>query len=126
MERLGCWGKCPSYRVVVHRDGLVEYAGWDNVAVSGRAVHRVPLETLLHVVERAEAAGFFAEPDHTAGGTRETVRLYIDSQTGSHALEHNHGDPSAPEWLGELEEEIDRSLGTGEWVHPPALQTGTP
>jgi hypothetical protein len=126
LERTPCYGSCPVYKVTVLGTGEVEYCGEANVARAGTHRWRISRRRLQRLQEAFERAKYLhLEDDYTECGVTGapsclTSVEYDDG--GSKSIVHYHGDPSAPDALTELEDEIDRILGVErftEAVFPP-------
>jgi hypothetical protein len=59
LEREGCFGSCPSYRISVNALGAVFYEGLRNVRVEGTQVDVIPVGEVAALVAEAKRIGFF-------------------------------------------------------------------
>ena len=59
LERTACLGTCPVYTVTLSRDGVVEWNGEANVAVTGRATAHVDRHGLEQIAVALDAIHFF-------------------------------------------------------------------
>lgn len=59
LSRSGCYGTCPSYSVVIHGDGKIEFHGGRYVSIPGDHQARIAPEAAARLLERFRAAGFF-------------------------------------------------------------------
>jgi hypothetical protein len=121
LERTACFGPCPVYRVVIVRDGAVEFTSQNPVpvAVEGRASP----EAFRTLAEEAERIGFRALPPSIAGsplcGRRRTdapgavVTLYAATAV---RVADDHGCEGAPASLRRYQARIDSAAGTSRWV----------
>lgn len=121
LERHGCFGSCPVYRVEVDEDGFVEWEGRRFVKERGRRSWRVPRADVATLERLLERVGFrwlrdYANPMRTCGPGCTVTAEYADGTTT--AVLHMRGDPAAPFELDRLEERIDLVLGTAPYVGP--------
>ena len=119
LSRSGCFGTCPSYSVVVHGDGKVEFHGKIYVAIPGDYQARITPEAAARLLERFRAAKFFELKDRYAasvtdnptyslaliiGAKKKTIVDYVGSSVGM------------PESISALEDAVDEAAGTDRWV----------
>src|ERR687894_241291 len=122
LERTPCQGPCPVYRVTVFGSGDVRYFGEAHVARTGAHRWKISgrrLERLAEAFERARYSRLedrYTDREFAGAPGCMTSVEYEDG--GSKSVEHYHGDPSAPDALTELEDEIDRILGVERYTEP--------
>src|ERR1700693_4148149 len=63
LERTGCFGTCPSYRLEVHGDGTVRYMGTDFVAITGEHSDRISEVAVRQLVDAFRAVRYFSLND---------------------------------------------------------------
>jgi len=121
---------CPDYEVRLHGDGTLLYQGWRGVKTPGDKLEFVKYETLGQLLAEFKKASFFNLNDSfeaapadqriatgdVVGYTRPTVRLTLILDGERKAVNHYLGDKSAPQALTDLEEAVDRILGTDRWT----------
>ncbi len=64
LERMPCYGHCPSYILVLHRDGSAEYVGRSDVTRQGKYVGEVSIfdyGNLCYLLDRTSLARFQRE-----------------------------------------------------------------
>jgi hypothetical protein len=122
LQRTPCYGPCPVYRVTVFGTGEVEYFGEAHVAKAGAHRWRISRRRLDRLAEAFERARYFClEDGYTsreftdAPGCLTSIE-YEDGRFKS--IDHYHGDPTAPDALTELEDEIDRIVGVERYTEP--------
>jgi hypothetical protein len=119
LERTICYGTCPAYRLAIYRDGVVQFTGEQYVEVSGTALGHVT-QADLAALDRAFAdARYFELADrYTSYDATDAPSTTTSYQLGARAkqIEHYHGDEHAPAALGELENAIDRIVGSERWI----------
>ena len=122
LERTPCYGPCPVYKVTVLRTGEVVYFGEAHVAKVGTHRWRISRRRLQRLAEAFERANYFRlEDDYASHGVTDApgCSTSIEYDDGSSkSIEHYHGDPTAPDALTELEDEIDRILGVERYTEP--------
>ena len=122
LRRTPCHGPCPAYEVTVRGTGDVEYLGEAHVARTGAHRWRISerrLERLAEAFERARYSRLedrYTNRELTGAPGCLTSIEYEDGSSKS--IDHCHGDPSAPDALTELEDEIDRILGVERYTEP--------
>ncbi len=119
LSRSGCYGSCPSYSVIVHGDGKIEFHGKSFVAIPGDHEGRIAPDAAARLLERFRAAGFFELKDKyrasvtdnptyclelIIGGKKKTIIDYVGTWVGM------------PESVTELEGAVDETAGTDRWV----------
>ncbi len=122
LERTGCpLGGCPSYLLELRTDGWLRYQGRKDVATKGYKNAQLSAAELQAVKDAFAAAGFYELEDkfqciEKTDAPTVTVGYHLD---GRHkTLIHFHGCTSAPnaEKLTLLEDELDKLVGSSQWV----------
>jgi TonB family protein len=72
MERLGCYGKCPVYKLKVYGDGLVEYEGEMYVSSKGHRRARIASAAVDQLLADFRRANFFSLDDEYMGLNKST------------------------------------------------------
>lgn len=133
LQRTGCLGSCPSYRVEVRGDGWVTYRGESDVLVEGEHRWRVAPEAVAALLERFRQAGYFKLQGRYAVNAYDlpstTTRLAIGPQkkfvydyggggVGNTLASTSFGGdpPQMPLAVTELEDAIDAVAGTASWI----------
>jgi hypothetical protein len=120
LERQPCFGTCPVYTLTIHGDGLVEYNGLDFVDVTGPQTANIDpaaVQSLGDAIARAGYLDFedaYTNQDVTDLPTVITSITFADGTTKR--VNHYHGDQSAPDVLTELEDRIDETANSAQWV----------
>jgi TonB family protein len=60
LERSGCYGSCPAYRLRVHGNGVVEYEGLSYVFLLGKHRGRIPNDQFKQLLEDFRNADYFS------------------------------------------------------------------
>ena len=135
LERTGCYGTCPAYKVVVYADGRVEYTGAGHVLVTGMETAALSLEKVDDLSDALREANFSSLQDSYASVGDGCPTLWTDcglvitSVTVSGAVKtirHDYGcrysdttghlGPVYPFELTRFESAVDEIVGTGQWV----------
>ncbi|MEI9939517.1 MAG: DUF6438 domain-containing protein [Pseudomonadota bacterium] len=127
LERTGCYGECPVYRLTVSNDGSVVYVGTRWVKVLGRQVYKISDAQLAELQAAFEHANFSQLRDYDKVESTDDDWAHLSYRRGSgfKRVRHYHGDNAAPPALGALEDEFDRIVDSGRLVGVPSA-TGTP
>jgi Domain of unknown function (DUF6438) len=119
LSRSACFGSCPSYSVVIHGDGNIEFHGEHYVAMPGNHQARISPEAVARLLERFRAAQFFEFKDKyvasvtdnptyclelAIGAKKKTITDYVGTWVGM------------PTIVSELEDAVDEAAGTDRWV----------
>jgi hypothetical protein len=124
IERKGCLGECPAYKVAITRDGNVSYDGLAHVRVKGearghldsRAVDRLLAEfTRIDYWRLDDEYRELRNPDGTSWGMTD-LPTTITSVSLSGRVKSVTNYLGAPASLGELERLIDEVVGVKRWV----------
>jgi hypothetical protein len=129
LERGGCYGYCPIYRIVIAADGRTEYWGERNVKVEGIHVSQLGADALRQLKALVNEVGFFDLRDRydskEAGCTSvatdsPTVQVSVRAGGRLKSLEHylGCGGPVGAR-LARFEDAIDRIAATAAWVGTP-------
>jgi len=122
LKRTPCYGPCPVYNVTVFGTGEVEYYGEAYVYRAGTHRWRISRRRLQRLEEAFERANYLQLEDaYTSYGVTDTPGCLtsVEYDDGSSkSIDHDHGDPTAPDALTELEDEIDRIIGVDRYSEP--------
>jgi Domain of unknown function (DUF6438) len=128
LRRTPCHGPCPVYKVVVSGAGEVEYSGEAHVDRPGTHKWRISRRRLQRLAEALERANYIRlEGDYTGGGIIDApgCSISVEYADGStKIIAHLHGDPTAPDALTDLEDEIDRITGVERYTEPDFTPEG--
>ncbi len=122
LQRTRCCGPWPVYEVTVWGTGEVAYFGEAHVDKAGAHGWRISERRLQRLVEAFERADYFRLEDcYTSREITDAPGCLtsIEYEDGSSkSIDHYHGDPTAPNALTELEDEIDRIVGVERYTEP--------
>ncbi|GEM_PF-3208453 len=119
LEREGCFGTCPIYKITVNSIGIVEYDGERFVKVTGIQTARITQAKVKELFDMVNAINYFSLNDtytenatFDAGSATSTVTLNGNTKSVRHAFE----DSSAPASLTEFEEKMDEVTNSNQWI----------
>ncbi len=118
-ERLGCYGFCPVYWIRVAEDGALLYEGAHFVTEVGRRRGQLSAAQVRALRGAFAEADFFALEDrYDRPRYRDLPRIVTTYRDGGEekTVVHHLGDIRAPAALLELEESIDRIVGSEVWI----------
>jgi len=121
LDRIGCFGACPSYSLSIGGDGTVTYAGRQFVKVVGAATGQIPVADVQGLVDEMERANYFklTVPDPCPQGIKTdapTATTSLQIAGKSHVVTDYHGNLCAPPVLRTLEDRIDVVAQSAQWV----------
>ena len=127
LQRGACEKRCAVYRLVLFADGTVIYEGRYFVRRTGLVKSGISPEGLSKLVSDLGAGGFFqletnygyGNNDHceSTDGDGPTAILSVSNRGRSKTVLHNHRcvGPAAKR-VTELEDMVDRAVGTAKWI----------
>ena len=127
LQRGACEQRCAVYRLTIFADGSVIYEGQHFVRRNGLIKAGISPEVLAKLITDLETGGFFQlEANYGYGNTTHCTSidsdgpaaiLSVSNQGRSKTVLHNHRcvGPDAKR-LTELEDKIDRAVGTVKWI----------
>lgn len=120
LERGPCYGECPVYELTVSADGRVTWCGGMFTDAVGEREWTVPPAAIAALEVALARAGFTvlrASYDSFDVSCASSARLAVVYADGTEkTVDHYHGDMSAPQALTDLENRIDRILGTKAYI----------
>lgn len=119
LSRSGCFGSCPSYSVVVHGDGQIEFHGLRYVAIPGDYQTRIAPEAASQLLERFRAADFFELKDNYRAGVTDNPTYCLELVVGAKKktiTDYVGTWVGMPESISQLEDAVDETAGTDRWV----------
>jgi hypothetical protein len=116
--RSPCRGYCPSYTVLVHEDGMIEYEGDRCVGTKGHQTAKVSPARVSALARRFQGAGYLDfEYTYFLGGRPDSVQVNSAFRWKSRRRLVNHyHSAKAPKALVRLEDAIDGLALTQRWV----------
>jgi hypothetical protein len=118
LERSACHGQCAEYRLSFFEDGQVVYDGVANVSKAGRWYARVSRSTVESLVAEFRRIGYDSlSPKYPPGLTASpiaTTTLRVGDRLKT--VTHEEGSPFPPASLSVLEDRLDSSVQSVDWV----------
>lgn len=120
LQRSACFGSCPAYRLRIQADGAVTWMGENHVRVPGPNSSHVDSSAARDLIERFVAAGFwdlcasYNRPVTDVPTTVTVLSLGTEQKSVSDRAD------AAPDWLRELDREVDALADTHQWIHGDA------
>lgn len=119
IERTGCLGWCPIYKLSVYADGALEYDGEMFVKTKGHATGKLAAAQVDELEALFDHEKYFALKDSYEKYTVTDMPSVVTSfhGQGQHKTVHHYlGDDSAPTALGEVELGIDRITNIDQFI----------
>lgn len=139
LERTGCRGFCPEYRLELFSDGRVRSTGIRHVQRMGVSTRHISRASVRRVQRAFDRRGFAALPARIVLDTpscgayitdQPSVFLTQRTRRGAHRVETDLGCESAPPAIEVLADLIDSVTGTSRWLTnvplPPAAAASPP
>lgn len=123
LERSGCYGECPVYRLTIATDGSVVYVGTRWVKVTGRREYAISAAQVAELQSAFEHGGFMQlhDYDHVESTDDDWAHVSFQLNGRTKRVRHYHGDATAPASLNALEDEVDRVTASGQLTGAPVL-----
>ncbi|MFI5298510.1 MAG: DUF6438 domain-containing protein [Polyangiales bacterium] len=130
LERRGCYGSCPEYKVSVSPQGLVKYQGDRHVRVHGRAHWFIPIERAHTLFAMAACARPETWRSYAGSGASDLPSAILAVDVGGRRVVIGDYDPCSPDdstrppEVCALEETIDALAETRDLVVCPESAHG--
>lgn len=117
-----CYGMCPSYTVVIHGNGVVEYTGFHYVRVRGKQTGTINQQQMRNILQRLHDVNFINLDDRAFAWCFDTpsvaVTLSVDGKTKRVTSDAGcFGTRSGPQGrFVAATDEIDKIVGSDRWV----------
>jgi len=114
IERIGCLGSCPDYKITISGHGTVRYEGHAYVTVEGIRETRIPPSAVQKLIHRLRDQDFFHWPEMKEvciDFPEVNITAALNGQR-NHVLEGCN----SPGKVLQLAKEIDRISGAERWV----------
>ena len=128
LQRQGCFGRCPSYRLSLSADGQVRFFGERHVGSLGEHQAQVAVETVAALRAELQREPYSSlngryTPDDSRCGPAATdmasVSMSIREADVTRNIEHYLGCSQAPPSLRALAKAIDEASGSARWIDAP-------
>lgn len=120
LQRTGCFGTCPNYKVDIHGDGQVTYSGGGYVDVVGKHTYRIPTKDVAELVDSLRKKDLWSlRSTYRARITdNPTYVLTMDMGGQMHRIEDYVGSMvGMPHAVSEFEDEVDRVAHSSMWIN---------
>jgi hypothetical protein len=120
LERQGCFGSCPGYKVTVDGNGRATYQGRGFVDVVGSHHYRIPPQDVAKLVESLRATDLWSlRSEYTAAITDSPTYILTITMGGQqHRLKDYMGQMAGmPSTVSDFEDEVDNAAGAEGWIH---------
>ncbi len=121
LQRTGCYGACPVYRVEVFADGMVHFQGERHVMVTEPVELKLEPAAFQKLTARLEQSGIAQWPDFLKVSSSDAPTVILTWK--GHVVRHYRGDDTAPAELTQLEDEVDALIGTERWTKGTGVET---
>lgn len=127
LERTGCYGPCPVYKLKIYEDGAVKYEGYEYVKQKGKAEAQITKEALDKLIGAFEEIDYFKLNESYDSEGKHCPQIWTDHPTATTSLNwkdkkktvrHYHGCRGNPvlDQLTALEDKIDEIVNTQRWI----------
>jgi len=128
LERTTCYGRCPAYTLTITADGSVVFEGRRFVKQEGVTIKSaITQDQLKRLMAEFERVKFFSLEDDYMNNPRVCVEYRTDNPSAftsiridgkSKTVRHYHGcsGPKVPKEITELENIIDETVNTAQWL----------
>lgn len=114
LQRIGCFGSCPNYTVIIHGDGRVDYKGGQYTDVQGQHHWTISPGAVASLIERFRSAGIGQMHDNYRWAATDLptykLRLNIGGQS-RFIVDYGGNRIGMPETVTDAENEVDRVSG---------------
>lgn len=114
LERTGCLGSCPEYKVTIRGNGSVRYEGQWYVRIKGTRESSIPIESVQRLIRKVRDEDFFSWEEKKMvclDFPEVNITVTLNGQT-KHVLEGCN----TPGKILRLADEIDKISGAKRWV----------
>lgn len=132
LERTGCLGPCPDYKVTIQGDGRLQFttnetpesgqgrvSRWNGVLVPGTHEDRISPEVVAALVRKFEAADFWhlkrVYRQMSVDDPTYLVSLRVGTRVKS-IEDHSGTEVGMPKVVHDLEDAVDQAAGTDRWI----------
>jgi hypothetical protein len=116
LERTGCFGSCPAYKVRIYADGRIHWQGDRDVFTMGVATASIAPAKAQELLEKYRANNFWSLCDRYSAMVTDGPTFYTTVRIGEPAKRVSNYSNVAPAWLEKLEKEVDVLGNTYEWI----------
>ena len=120
LERQGCFGSCPGYKVTLHGNGRATYEGRGYVDVIGTHHYQISPQIVAKLVESMCSNDIWSLRRAYIGGITDnpTYILTINLGEQEHRLKDYVGQMAGmPSTVSDFEVDVDKAAGAEDWIH---------
>jgi hypothetical protein len=117
IEHTACYGICPTYTVTVHANGKIAWQGKGHVAQQGSGTAVVQPDAARSLIEKFRTSGFWklcASYNRMVTDVPTAITTLRIGDNQKSVSDRGHG---APEWVHELDYQVDSLADTHRWIH---------
>jgi hypothetical protein len=113
LERIGCLGSCPDYKVTIQSDGTLRYEGRSHVRVKGIREKKLPSKALQRLAQKFQEEDFFhwEEPGGVCNDAPQTHVTATLNGARNHVMERCTSGK-----VLKLAIEIEKITGVRHWI----------
>ncbi len=133
LERKGCFGTCPQYKVTVFGDGRVDYVGFQHVKTIGRAETQISASAIAEMKAALAKSryfylrssyGFISDGCSSPNADSPTAYTTVQQGKKTKSIKRSDGCSDIPKdssikRLVKFELEVDRLVGIEKWIGTP-------
>jgi len=132
LDRSGCYGTCPIYRLTIEADGSVTFEGRDYVKTKGTAKGHISQEQLRQLISEFEKIDYFSLRERYQDADDGCPSFATDMPSADTSIQMNSRKKSVSHYLGcwerggdfkiypaalyKLEEKIDEIVNSKQWI----------
>lgn len=115
LERTGCYGTCPVYKLSISGDGEVIYEGTGFVNITGTQTSQISQDEIKELVDEFYNVNYFTLKDKYDAPIKDvpTTITSITIEGKTKKVVNYYG---APKKLDELENKIDEITNSKQWI----------
>jgi len=127
LERTGCFGTCPVYKLTIFKDGNVLFEGKEYVRQEGKASGKISQKALKDLIAQFQSIDYVNLRSSYVSQGKECPEWWTDSpgaitsltfEGKTKTINHYHGCRGVPvlDSLTELEDKIDKAVNSDQWI----------
>lgn len=137
LERTGCYGTCPAYRIVVRGSGKCTYLGIHHVRKTGEIGFRLDQKVVVELLNDFYAIDFFRLRDqytqshyirllpngkleHSSAAITDVPHTIVRLNIGPYSKSVEEAWDMGPQDLTKLSGKIDSLTNSSRWTQPPS------
>ncbi|WP_303310623.1 DUF6438 domain-containing protein [Hymenobacter sp. BT730] len=109
-EKTPCFGRCPTYKATVYRNGRLSYEGTKNMPLLGRHELQLPATAVTYILKESQRIGFSKLQGVYSQNTSDLPSTYISILQPDCNLKEVRVEEGAPEELNKLIQYIHEQI----------------